>query len=349
MKKATILIPDISGYTQFMTKTELSHSTHIINELLQVIADSIQSDFNLVEIEGDALLTYAEGHFDQGKLEAICGKAFSNFHYYLKVIERDRVCRCGSCQGASELSLKFIVHYGVFEEIKVSYLTKLSGPDMIIAHRLMKNDIPNDEYVLMTDAYFTNTDSGLFAYQKGSSKYDVIGDVPYHYADISFLREQVATPEELADLSKDFGLARAIHLNLAAPIEEVHRVLTDQKEKFNYVEGLVDVKMDDEINRVGSSHICEFDGESFDIRTLQNIGDRDQIIYIEKATFSRNATSMLIYYELNKSEGNSTSLSVRMLTADRQPLQGPMADQIYGQNMRGLQRLKAYVEKLQVA
>jgi len=31
---ATILIPDISGYTEFLSKTELDHSSHIINELL---------------------------------------------------------------------------------------------------------------------------------------------------------------------------------------------------------------------------------------------------------------------------------------------------------------------------
>ena len=36
-ESATILIPDISGYTEFLTKTELVHSSHIINELLEAI------------------------------------------------------------------------------------------------------------------------------------------------------------------------------------------------------------------------------------------------------------------------------------------------------------------------
>lgn len=349
MKKATILIPDISGYTQFLTKTELSHSTHIINELLQVIADSIQPDFNLVEIEGDALLTYAEGCYSKEKLEAICEKAFRNFHYFLKVIERDRVCRCGACHGASDLSLKFIVHYGEFEEIKVAHLTKLSSLDMIIAHRLMKNSILNTEYILMTDAYFDQAQDEILNYQTGHSVYDVIGRIDYHFADISFLRDQVTSPEKLEDLSKDFGLASAIQLDLEAPIEEVHRVLTDQSEKFNYVEGLVNLKMDDEINRVGSTHVCEFDGDSFDIKTLQHVGDREQIIYIEKATSTTHGMTMLIYYELNKIDDDATALSVRILTGDRQPLEGPMADQIYTQNEYGLQMLKAHVEKWQVA
>ncbi len=36
-ESATILIPDISGYTEFLTKTELVHSSHIINGLLEAI------------------------------------------------------------------------------------------------------------------------------------------------------------------------------------------------------------------------------------------------------------------------------------------------------------------------
>jgi len=53
---ATILIPDISGYTEFLSKTELDHSSHIINELLELLVESNQADFRLSEIEGDALL-----------------------------------------------------------------------------------------------------------------------------------------------------------------------------------------------------------------------------------------------------------------------------------------------------
>ena len=34
---ATILIPDISGYTEFLTQTELVHSSHIVNELFEAI------------------------------------------------------------------------------------------------------------------------------------------------------------------------------------------------------------------------------------------------------------------------------------------------------------------------
>ena len=55
-QSATILIPDISGYTEFLTKTELVHSSHIINELLEAILAANGNEFVLSEVEGDAIL-----------------------------------------------------------------------------------------------------------------------------------------------------------------------------------------------------------------------------------------------------------------------------------------------------
>ena len=34
-EQATILIPDISGYTEFVSKTEIDHSSHVLNHLLE--------------------------------------------------------------------------------------------------------------------------------------------------------------------------------------------------------------------------------------------------------------------------------------------------------------------------
>ena len=55
LKNATIIIPDISGYTDFLTKTELEHSSHIINELLDLLVDcnNIELGDNILEVEMD--------------------------------------------------------------------------------------------------------------------------------------------------------------------------------------------------------------------------------------------------------------------------------------------------------
>ena len=55
---------------------------------------------------------------------------FANFHQRLRVIERDTVCQCGACQTASNLTLKFIAHFGYIKEIKVAQFVKATGIDM---------------------------------------------------------------------------------------------------------------------------------------------------------------------------------------------------------------------------
>lgn len=37
---ALIFIPDISGFTNFVTKTEIQHSNHIITELIELLIDA---------------------------------------------------------------------------------------------------------------------------------------------------------------------------------------------------------------------------------------------------------------------------------------------------------------------
>ncbi|MCZ6899691.1 MAG: DUF2652 domain-containing protein, partial [Bacteroidetes bacterium] len=53
-----LFIPDINGFTEFVLRTEIEHSQHIISELLENILDSNQIGMELSEIEGDAVLFY---------------------------------------------------------------------------------------------------------------------------------------------------------------------------------------------------------------------------------------------------------------------------------------------------
>src|SRR5690349_6642695 len=124
-ESATILIPDISGYTAFLTKTELVHSSHIITELLESILDATGSEFVLSEVEGDALLLHRKGEpIEADALVRQCLRMFESFHRQIKIIERDSLCQCGACKTASNLNLKFVVHHGTVQEIKVRQFTK---------------------------------------------------------------------------------------------------------------------------------------------------------------------------------------------------------------------------------
>jgi hypothetical protein len=59
--RGLIFIPDISGFTRFVTRIEIEHSRNIIRELLETLVQSNQIGLTISEIEGDAILFYKFG------------------------------------------------------------------------------------------------------------------------------------------------------------------------------------------------------------------------------------------------------------------------------------------------
>lgn len=195
---ATILIPDISGFTEFVSRTEIDHASHIINELLEVIIGANQTDLTLSEIEGDAVLFYKKGDaIPANKLVDQCLVIFREFHTRLRLIERDTSCPCGACQGVSNLTLKFVAHFGAIKEFAIRGFTKASGIDMIIAHRLLKNEIDSSEYILASAGYLKEAGTrpvGELTWQEHSNSYAGIGEVKYEFALLASVRESIADP-----------------------------------------------------------------------------------------------------------------------------------------------------------
>src|SRR3954471_15559630 len=228
-EQAIILIPDISGFTDFTGATEIDHAAHIITELLELIVASNETDFTLAEIEGDAVLFYRKGEPLQRKqLIDQCLRMFANFHQRLMVIERDTVCQCGACQTASNLTLKFIVHFGYIKEIKVAQFVKATGVDMIVAHRLLKNDVDSHEYILMTepccDAVGRSDANPMLAWSKSSQTYPAIGKVDYQFATLTKYKARIPLPAALPSFVVDKGNDnREIVIN--APVRTVYQTL----------------------------------------------------------------------------------------------------------------------------
>jgi Protein of unknown function (DUF2652) len=160
--QALIFIPDISGFTKFVTDCKIDHSNHIISNLINIILNSNLLELKVSEIEGDAVLFYSKGT-PPTKEEIIqqSKRMFINFHTNLKAMESNFFCKCGSCTTASDLTIKFIAHYGVCKEVPIHNSTKLIGSDVILAHRLLKNNVPESEYILLSEKYLKSQQSEL--------------------------------------------------------------------------------------------------------------------------------------------------------------------------------------------
>src|SRR6476659_2209211 len=169
--KGLLFIPDISGFTRFVNQTEIEHSRLIIQELLEIIINANQVGLEISEIEGDAILFYKFGVSpDLASLYHQVEKMFCDFHRSMIMYDYRRFCQCKACMYAIDLSLKVITHYGEFTGYNVKNFNKLIGKDIIVAHQLLKNDIDQHEYWLVTNSLFNDKDvHGLTDWMKWDS------------------------------------------------------------------------------------------------------------------------------------------------------------------------------------
>ncbi len=347
-ESATILIPDISGYTEFLTKTELVHSSHIINELLDAILAANQDALELSEVEGDALLLYRKGKPIEGDaLVRLCLSMFQSFHQQVKIIERDSVCHCGACKTASNLSLKFVAHHGMVQEIKVRQFTKCSGVDMIVAHRLLKNRIASHEYILATPACFDfsrlEQSSGALAWERSSEEYPAIGTVQFQYAPLAEIRRSIADPPPRISPVVELG-DHSIAVEIDAPMLDVHQLVIDLDRRPEWLSAVERLDRPATTERIGLRHVCLFHGLTVEWETVKSeIGD-DEILYVEEGRIIEKNLPARASFVLKRLGARKTYVRfhAKWLSDPQPPLE--MTNAVLADYMRGLETIKTLCE-----
>src|SRR5689334_12850804 len=96
--RGLLFIPDISGFTKFVSETEIDHSRQIIQELLEVLINSNEMGLEISEIEGDAILFYKFGEPPQiDQVYKQVEKMFRSFHKSLIAYDQNKYCQCKAC------------------------------------------------------------------------------------------------------------------------------------------------------------------------------------------------------------------------------------------------------------
>ncbi len=311
-EQAIIFIPDISGFTDFTTATEIDHAAHIITELLELLVESNDTGFTVAEIEGDAVLLYRIGEpLGRERLVEQCLTMFSNFHKRLMVIERDTVCQCGACQTASNLTLKFIAHFGYLKEIKVARFVKATGVDMIVAHRLLKNDVGSHEYILMTeaccDAVGHASDHPTLKWSKSAHAYDAIGTVKYEFATLSDYRTQISPPAAPPRFVVEKGEDN-LEIVINAPLKRVYQTLINVDKRPEWLDGVDTINREMTSERIGMRHNCVFHGLKLINTAVYRDFHEDHALYSEKVEIPEIKLTLQAHYEMDALDQGSTRL-----------------------------------------
>src|SRR5262247_1785333 len=217
--RGLLFIPDISGFSRFVNTVELEHSRFIIQQLLDVLLRANDSGLQISEIEGDAILFYQFG--EPVALRALytqVEKMFRAFHQYLVAYDHLKICQCKACISAAALTVKVITHYGEFTPLRVQQFEKLIGKDVIVAHQLLKNDIPHHEYWLVThDLHGQPAELTQWMQWQESAKETESGDIRFSYTPLGPLKHDIpppSIPQELAQKTKMLSVARDYEVDI---------------------------------------------------------------------------------------------------------------------------------------
>lgn len=187
IKKVLLMIADIGGYTEFMVSTdlEIEHSQKIITQLISTIIEKINIPLEISKLEGDAVFIYVvkeNEEYTWQHIRKLVGEKlilfFDVFRNKLSEIEQHHDCSCGACSNTDVLKLKIVVHSGeaLFSYIKQFY--ELIGKDVILVHRLTKNSVNHNEYILMTEpAYSDILFPSQIETQESHENYEHFGEV----------------------------------------------------------------------------------------------------------------------------------------------------------------------------
>lgn len=308
-----LFIPDISGFTQFIHKTEIEHSRYIIQELLEILINANELQLEISEIEGDAILFYRFGK--PPGLEMLYNqveKMFCSFHRHLQQYARRRICSCNACKNADELTLKVIAHQGEFSSYSVKAFSKLIGKDVIAAHQLLKNDIPDHEYWLVTDELFAagsgfNNLPGWLQWTEGS-KATENGTIAYRYSMLSPLKEQIGK-EQLPShgiegkRTEIFSLEKLYTHN----IDKVYSVVADIPHRPLWLDGLNRVEyISGKINQLGTSHHC-IQEKGVEVMITSDFQKDEKNIIIEETDQKKSGTCR---FHLQKKGEDMTHLTI---------------------------------------
>ena len=262
-QEGCLVIGDISGYTGLLADTELDHAQDALRDLIRTVVDRLRGPFRLAKLEGDAAFVYSPvARIDGSLLLDTLESAYFAFRRRLDAIARATSCDCNACVRIPSLDLKFVAHYGRFVVERLYGTDELTGADVIVVHRLLKNGVTEETglhgYVLFTDACVAAAalDPGALGMREHREAYAELGEVPgrLHDLEARWQRDRELMRVTVSDRT---AFAR-IEVDLSIPPEAAWIYLTDPGQRARLIPGVerIDEVPSDGRRGVGTRNHC---------------------------------------------------------------------------------------------
>jgi hypothetical protein len=319
MQPALLFIPDISGFTRFIETSGSPLAPYLIADLLEILIEANTLDMQVSEIQGDAILFYRLGPPPPiHELVAQCRRIFLDFQNYIRLVERDNASELGAALRAHDLTLKMIVHYGRVNVAQIRHFTKLMGRDVIVVHRLLKNNVIGSEYMLLSDGYLkTQSLADLkrsFTWTRllgGKTTYEYLGDIHYRYAHLTPLRLLLRGHNEPNGSPNGRGNSLKVRHAMRVPAAYAFRLVRNLRLRRVWMEGATAVHYDiSKADRLGTSYKVDINRGQIDFQTVQSFEGEERIEYVEKISHFRLFPNSLLFFFIEVVDEKSCFLTL---------------------------------------
>jgi len=327
MANSLLFIPDISGFTKFIQTTEVEHSQHVIAELLEVLIEANTEDLRLAEIEGDALFFYKEGEvLSQERLLAQIETMFTAFHSHLRLLETNRICPCNACSSAPDLQLKIVAHCGELQYIEVHGNRKPFGQQVIEAHRLLKNSVDSENYVLVSKKLAATIElpiyyfSKVYRFKEGADSYDGL-ETAYIYAiiDNEKLNLNTVPKGKKVRFNKPPNLLFEKHFESSA--KALLEIVSNYSYRHLWVKGVDKfVYGQNEVTRLGTAHLCVINGKHLNFIAVTKDVQPGQFVYGEMTTSPPPVDEVYQFYIITPTSKTSCKLQIECYWKAKSPI-----------------------------
>jgi hypothetical protein len=312
MPNGTFVLADIGGYTTFLTDVGIEHAKEITSHLFNGLFEVDQDTWKVGNIEGDCLFLYSDSPKSPQELFAYVRRLYEKFRQSIEEVASGSTCRCGACDRSGELTLKFVVHCGAFDIQEIVGRKELIGPDIVVAHRLLKNSVRTREYALVTTALEGVAEAWGLGVTPGRDEYGDIGAVDYVYMDFRRVREAYEKSREIYLTEEDADVA--VSIEIEAQPDLVWSIMKDPEKGPQWCPTLIEAEtLSGTVEQVGSVHTClhgdagkmvhfrvAYDGKGrrFTDR-LSNVPVVEKMIQTGEAKPSASGTKFTLYYSID--------------------------------------------------
>ena len=192
---------------------------------------SLRPTFRLAKLEGDAAFCFAPADkVDGSTLLDTIERCYFSFRRRRRDVRAATSCLCNACTRIPTLNLKFVAHRGVVIRQKVAGREELLGTDVIVVHRLLKNDIVEAlgmaAYAALTQTLTSASglDPAALGMTRHSLSYEHMGEVPIWVLDLEQRWQEEDARQRVYVSAAD--AAFNLELQIDAPPQVVWEFLT---------------------------------------------------------------------------------------------------------------------------